>query len=168
VDMFAGIFRPYNYTPSATLTKLNGKPAVLLKLVPKPGFNNPKAVVKLSHILVWMDPARKVPLRQESFGWLPNGVPGVRGGRLTRLVTGRFVSFKPGGGGVWYPDRIEMVRTRPARWDDSPNRVVLRLTRVNNVLVPLESVTLGGDTHQMVFSNIRVNTGLADAYFNPR
>ena len=168
VDMFAGIFRPQNYTVGpASMTRLDGKPAVLLKMVPKPGFNNPRSVVKISHILVWMDPARKVPLRQESFGWLPRGVPGVNGAKLARLITGRFRSFKPAGNGVWYPDRVEMVRERSAEWDDT-HRVQMRLTRVNGVLVPVESVAVGGETNQVRLSQIRVNTGLSDAYFNPR
>lgn len=169
VDMFAGIFRPRNYTVvSAVPAKLNGQKTVQLRLKPKPGFNNPDSVVKLSHILVWMDPAKKVPLKQESYGWLPKGVPGVNGNRLVRLVEARFSNFKPAGGGVWYPTLVQMVRERPAKWDDSPNSVRLRLTRVNGVLVPQETVTVGGETNQIRFSNIRVNTGLTSVYFNPR
>lgn len=167
VDMFAGIFRPNNYrVASAAPAPLNGKKTVLLKLIPKPGFNDPKSVIKLSHILVWMDPARKVPLRQESYGW-PNFRSAT--GKVMRLITGDYVSFKPGGGGVWYPDLIRMTRQRAGGRDDAPANVQLKLARLNGVLVPTEITASGGHGASLMrYSNIRVNAGLPASTFNPR
>ncbi|MBW3624613.1 MAG: outer membrane lipoprotein-sorting protein, partial [Armatimonadetes bacterium] len=170
VEMFAGIFRPQNYTVTASsMTKLEGKPAVQLTLKPKPGFNDPKSFVRLSHILVWMDPAKKVPLRQVSYGYLPRNVPGVKGGGLVRLVEARFGAFQPAGGGVWYPTQVRMVREHARRHDDAPTNVTLQLTRVNGVLVPRQLSASGGEGSSVLrYSNIRVNTGLPASTFHPR
>ena len=165
IDLFAGIFRPNNFTPaSARRTTLAGKPAVLLKLLPKPGFNDPKAVLKLTHILLWMDPVKKAPLLQESYG-----IPPMRrgGSGPMKLLTAKFLSTKPAGPGLWYPDQIQVTRAASPLDEDAPRSIRLRLARVNGTLVPTEVTAVGRGSSSMRYINLRVNAGLPASTFRP-
>jgi outer membrane lipoprotein-sorting protein len=168
IDMAAGIFRPNNFIPTVVgPTTLDGKPALLFKLKPKPSVNDPASVVKLSYILLWMDPVKKAPLKQESWGWPPRHARAPVGDPI-RLLTTVFEAFKPAGAGLWYPSQVKLLRSPSGGDRHAPSLVQLKLARVNGTLVPTEvSAKGGGGSSLFRYSDIRVNAGLPANAFRP-
>lgn len=168
VNMFAGIFRPQNYTvQEARPAKLNGQNTMFLRLKPKPKFSTIKEIdnsMRLSHILVWMDPAKKIPLKEERYGWLSLRNTDKK---VDLLASATYGGYRPAGAGVWYPSVVEM--TRKMRMFKTPSKVQIRLMRVGNVLFPAEmSTTSGEGTSTIRYSQVRVNTNMPASTFRPQ
>jgi outer membrane lipoprotein-sorting protein len=168
IDMAAGIFRPNHFIPSVVgPSTAAGEPAVLFKLKPKPSLNDPAAVVKVAYILLWMDPVKKVPVKQETWGWPPEKSRG-RVGDPIRLLTTVFEAFRSGGAGLWYPTQVRLLRSRNSEDRHAPSFVQLKLARINGTLVPTEISAKGrGGSSVLRYSAIKVNKGLPANVFNP-
>ncbi len=165
IDLLAGIFRPRNYEVTQSgKTTLNGKPAVFMRLIPRRGYVPPQSILRLSHMMVWMDPVKRAPLKQESYG----SEARLRGGYapVKKLFTITFSRLTSGGAGLWYPAQVDIRTEHPK--GGAPKVTHSTLIRVNGCLVSKTVSTEGGDgALQLTYSAIQVNQGLPPDTFNP-